>query len=86
MIEPRWLDMDGAAAYLRLSVDGFRAKVRRGIIPQPSRALGVPRWDRLALDRTMTGGAGSMDAEGAADAIAAEIAAEGRKGRSQATR
>lgn len=86
--EARWLDADAAAGYLRISVEGFRRKVREGVIPPPSRALGaaLPRWDRLALDATMAGGIASLNPEEAAEAIAAQEASKGRAGRSQAAR
>lgn len=79
----RWLTADEAAAYLRLSVEGFRRKVRAGIVPRPSMALGsgAPRWDIAKLDETMGGGAASMDPDEAAEAIAQKIIARGRAGR-----
>lgn len=88
MIEPRWLTADEAAGYLRISTEGFRRKVRAGVIPAPSRALGQaePRWDRLALDATMAGGVASLDPEEAAEALAQAIQAKGRQGRPQAAR
>ena len=87
MSDDRWLTADEAADYLRLSSEGFRRKVRAGVIPPPSRALGaaLPRWDRLALDATMTGGVASIDPNEAADAIAAEILTR-RPNRPQAAR
>jgi len=36
--EPRWLSANDAAAYLNISTEGFRRKVRDGVIPPPSRA------------------------------------------------
>lgn len=77
MVDPRWLDAEAAAHYLRIGVDGFRRRVREGRIPPPSRALGPrdPRWDRAALDAAMGGGTASLDPEQAAQAIAEEIAA-----------
>ena len=41
MTERRWLNADEAAAYLSISVDGFRRKVCAGVNPGPSRALGT---------------------------------------------
>ena len=88
MPDPRWLTADDAASYLRISVEGFRRKVREGVIPKPSRALGdaSPRWDRLALDEAMAGGVASTDPHTAAQALAQEILAKRRPGRSQAAR
>ena len=80
MTERRWLNADEAAAYLSLSVEGFRRKVRAGVVPEPSRVLGaaLPRWDRAALDAAMTGGIASSNPMEAAEALAQELAAKGR--------
>lgn len=88
MPDPRWLSADAAASYLGISTEGFRRKVRAGMIPAASRALGdaLPRWDRQALDATMAGGVASMDPEEAAQAIAQDIIARRRPGRAQAAR
>lgn len=87
MPDDRWFTAGEAAGYLRLSSEGFRRKVRDGVIPPPSYALGAssPRWDRLALDARMMGGVASTDPNEAADAIAAEIVSR-RPHRPQATR
>jgi hypothetical protein len=79
--DARWLDLTAAAAYLSLRPDIFARKVKAGIIPEPSVHLGerTPRWDRGALDATMGGGTGSTNAREAVNALANEIAAEGRK-------
>jgi hypothetical protein len=79
--DPRWLDLTAAAAYLSLRPDIFARKVKAGIIPAPSTHLGgrTPRWDRGALDATMGGGTGSTSAREAVNALATQIAAEGRK-------
>lgn len=81
MADPRWLDLTAAAAYLSLRPDIFARKVKAGIIPAPSPHLGerTPRWDRSALDATMGGGTGSTNAREAVNALATQIAAEGRK-------
>jgi hypothetical protein len=90
MADPtRWLTADEAAGYLRLSVDGFRRKVRAGAIPAPSAALGAacPRWDRLALDAAMGGGVASTDPRQAIEALAQTIASSPRRaGRQGAAR
>lgn len=86
----RWLGTEEAAAYLQISVEGFRRKVRAGIIPAPSQALGaaLPRWDRNKLDAIMGGGVTSTNPEEAANAIAQELAskAQGRARRAQGAR
>jgi hypothetical protein len=81
VIDPRWLDLIAASAYLSLRPDIFMRKVKTGIIPAPSLHLGdrTPRWDRGALDVLMGGGAGSTNAREAVNALATEIAAQGRK-------
>jgi hypothetical protein len=81
MADARWLDLEGAAAYLSLRPDTFARKVRAGIIPAPSVRLGerTPRWDRGVLDATMDGGTGSTNAREAVNALAGQIAAEGRE-------
>lgn len=81
MAEPRWLDLAAAAAYLSLRPDIFARKVKAGAIPAPSVNLGerTPRWDRGALDATMSGGTGSTNAREAVNALATQIAAQGRK-------
>jgi hypothetical protein len=81
VVEARWLDLTAAAAYLSLRPDIFARKVREGLIPAPSIHLGerTPRWDRGVLDLAMGGGTGSTNAREAVNALANEIAAEGRK-------
>lgn len=76
MTEGRWLTANDAAAYLSLSTEGFRRKVRAGVLPRPSQALGaaLPRWDREALDAAMAGGAGVANPEEEAEALAQKIA------------
>lgn len=61
--EPRWLDADGAAAYISVRVDALSRLVKQGRIPKPDYTLGSrsPRWDRLALDAAFNGGAASTD-------------------------
>lgn len=56
MSDPRWLDMHAAAAYIGLSPDTFRRRVKAGKLPAPSDRLGARllRWDRAALDAAMT--------------------------------
>ena len=67
MPDGRWLNADEAAAYLSLSVEGFRRKVRAGVVPKPSRVLGavLPRCDLAA----MTGGIASSNPIEAAEAF-----------------
>jgi hypothetical protein len=81
MADPRWLDLTGAAAHLSLRPDVFARKVKAGIIPAPSTHLGerTPRWDRGALDAAMGGGSGSTNVREAVNALANQIAAEGRE-------
>jgi hypothetical protein len=81
MSDPRWLDLTAASAYLSLRPDIFARKVREGIVPAPSLHLGerTPRWDRGMLDAAMGGGTGSTNAREAVNALAEEIAGEGRK-------
>ena len=55
---PRWLDTDGAAAYLSMTPEGVRSMQKRGQMP----FVRVPetgriRFDRLALDAWMEGSA-----------------------------
>jgi hypothetical protein len=60
-LEPRWLDPDTAAAYIRVRVERLRPMVKAGKLPPPSYHLGPnqPRYDRLALDRVFSGEEGS---------------------------
>jgi hypothetical protein len=55
-LEPRWLDPDTAAAYIRVRVERLRPMVKAGKLPAPSYHLGPnqPRYDRLALDRVFS--------------------------------
>jgi hypothetical protein len=59
-LEPRWLDPDTAAAYIRVRVERLRPMVKAGKLPAPSYHLGPnqPRYDRLALDRVFEGEGG----------------------------
>jgi hypothetical protein len=70
---PRWLDRDLAAAYVGVSAFGFNRLVGEGRLPAPSRRLGerLPRWDRLALDATMSGQIGGVDSTDATAAFEA---------------
>jgi hypothetical protein len=56
-LEPRWLDPDTAAAYIRVRVERLRPMVKAGKLPPPSYHLGPnqPRYDRLALDKVFEG-------------------------------
>ena len=59
MPEPhRWLDSTEAAAHVGLREMEFLRRVKAARLPAPSYQLGArtPRWDRAALDATMTGG------------------------------
>ena len=81
MHDDRWLDIDGAAAYLHVRPDELRRLVRQGRIPEPSRQLGPrrPRWDRIALDAVMEGKAASAaanSADAAVEAMRARFAKE----------
>jgi hypothetical protein len=85
MVEPRWLDVDDAAAYLCLRADAFLRAVKDGRVPAPSHHLGsrTPRWDREALDTRMLGGTASTNTREAVDALAEKIKAQGRARRSK---
>jgi hypothetical protein len=54
-MDPRWLPASDAARHVGMDTEAFRRAVRRGTFPPASYAIGKqsPRWDRLALDRTM---------------------------------
>lgn len=82
MIEPRWLDLTAAAAYLSVRADRLMVLVKEGRVPAPSYALGPrqPRWDRLALDAKFDGGVDSTNIDMVVQAICDDIAA-GRDGR-----
>jgi hypothetical protein len=88
MSEPRWLDAEAAAAYISVRVDELPRLRRAGKLPSPSWHLGPrkPRYDRLQLDAMFGGGTASTDADSAVQALAHEIAAEGRPRRPQAPR
>ncbi|HEX3587818.1 MAG TPA: hypothetical protein VH024_17595 [Candidatus Angelobacter sp.] len=77
--EPRWLNVEAAAAYISVRVDAIPRLVRQGRIPKPDYTLGQrsPRWDRLALDAAFDGGPASADARHAFQGLANEIAAKG---------
>jgi hypothetical protein len=83
-IEPRWLDAETAARYLSMRVDVFLRAVTKQRVPQPSRHLGerTPRWDRDALDALMAGEDAAESTRSIFHAVAEEIKAQGRKGRS----
>jgi hypothetical protein len=59
MTDPRWLTSREAAAYLGMKPDGFRKRVREGIIPAGSSTLGprLARWRIDVLDAFMSGSA-----------------------------
>ncbi len=50
---PRMMNADRAAAYVALSRSKFLELVDSGGLPQPKDLGGVPRWDRIDLDRAM---------------------------------
>jgi predicted DNA-binding transcriptional regulator AlpA len=79
----RWLDIEGAAAYLRLRPDIFLRRVKDGDLPSPSQALGprTPRWDRERLDAVMAGKAPSADHKEIVSAAVQSILAAGRSRR-----
>lgn len=51
MSKPRCLCREEAAEYCGLSVEGFDAWRKRGIVPGP--IAGTHRWDRKALDAAL---------------------------------
>jgi len=55
--EVRWLDAAGAATYLSLRQETFNKRVRHGLIPEGSRALGnrSARWSTEQLEALMKG-------------------------------
>jgi len=67
---PKWLSLPRAAEHMDISVDALRRLVRTGRLPQPDRSLGqrMPRWDRDALDKAMTGTPSSRDPDSALEA------------------
>lgn len=69
MSDARWLSLAHAAEHLDLSVDAFRRLVRARKLPPPDRSLGqrMPRWDRDALDKAMTGPSVSHDPDQAVE-------------------
>ena len=71
---PRWLSTKMAAAYVCLSEDSFRRKVRGGGLPPPNRHLGpnTARRDREALDAAMLDRSTSIDVNARIAQIAAE--------------
>lgn len=66
----KWLTLPHAAEHLDLSVDALRRLVRQGRLPQPDRSLGkrMPRWDRDALDKAMSGTPSSRNPDSAVEA------------------
>lgn len=74
--EPRWLDAEGAAAYISVRVDELARLRRAGKLPPPSCHLGPrkPRYDRLALDALFAGGTASTDIDSAVQAVIDGIA------------
>lgn len=66
----KWLSLAHAAEHMDLSADAFRRLVRVKKLPQPDRSLGqrMPRWDRDALDRAMSGTSISRDPDQAVEA------------------
>lgn len=84
----RWLDPDGAAAYLKVRPDDLRRLVREGRIPPASKQLGPrrPRWDRIALDAVMEGRAAPAtpnSADAAVEAMRARLAQSPRRARAR---
>lgn len=51
-LQPRWLDIAAASAYVSLTESAFRRRVALGRFPKPNLSAGIqsPRWDRLELD------------------------------------
>jgi predicted DNA-binding transcriptional regulator AlpA len=70
MTDARWLSLPRAAEHLDISVDALRRLVRAGKLPEPDRTLGqrMPRWDREALDKAMSGASSSRDPDVAVEA------------------
>lgn len=88
-MDNRWLTAADAARYVGLDTEAFRRKVRTGVFPRASYALGPqsPRWDRSGLDQVMNGrkdSPGSM--REAVDALVQKIRAEPTKARSKTAR
>lgn len=81
MGEKRWLSPHAAADYLDVRVDALPRLVRAGRVPAPDYSLGVrsPRYDRLALDRAMGGGAASRDPDMMLEAARAKAAERARR-------
>lgn len=86
MAEPRWLDRDGLADYLRLRPDAIHRYQKAGRLPKPSYHLGPrqPRWDVRLVDAAMEGGVASTDPRTAIQALAEQIARARPTRRSQA--
>ena len=78
---PRWLDAQAAARHLCLREDAFTRKVRAGVIPAGSYALGerTPRWLSSDLDTLMRPDVGSTSPRMAVQALVEKIQARPRR-------
>ena len=79
--DPRWLDAQAAARHLCLREDAFTRKVRAGVIPAGSYALGerTPRWLSSDLDTLMRPDVGSTSPRMAVQALVEKIQARPRR-------
>jgi len=73
----RWLDADAAAAYLCLRPEAFMRRVRAGLIPPGSAALGgrSARWSTDTLDALMAGSKVASGAQAYVERLEAEAGA-----------
>ena len=76
-MHPRWLTRSDLAVYLSISRRTVDSRVAAGKLPPPSYHLGrqLPRWDREAVDRAMSGG----DAVSVDDLIEEIISGKGQE-------
>jgi hypothetical protein len=74
-----WFTAGAAAEHLCISKVAFVRRVRDGLLPAPSYALGpkTPRWAQDELDAVMGGDASSADPSIAVAALAQAIKAKG---------
>jgi excisionase family DNA binding protein len=82
----RWLTPTELAEYLSVSKPGLSDLVKSAKLPPPSYQLGPrsPRWDRLAIDAHMAGGARDprwVPPSGLADALLKQYAEKNLRGR-----
>jgi predicted DNA-binding transcriptional regulator AlpA len=60
-LQPRGLALEEAALYVGVSPQLFLRQVAAGELPKPRQFGRRKVWDRIALDRTMSGEAASSD-------------------------